>query len=153
MLVILEGCDGSGKTTLAKNLAKAMNAEIIHCNQYTPNNYKFFCDIIESSRERNIIADRFMYGQFVYQEEGERRLTTQFASALENLHKLEAKLIECGGKVVFVTAPIEEIKERLQLRGETLINKLSVETVLSRFKGTFNLSMLTIEEWNTGGEQ
>ena len=74
MLVVLEGCDGSGKSTLARFLSKIMNAEIVHCTASTPNNYDYFLNIIEASKTRNIIADRFCYGQFVYQEAEDRRL-------------------------------------------------------------------------------
>jgi thymidylate kinase len=156
MLIILKGCDGTGKTTLANSLAAVMNAEIIHCSQYTPNDFNFFSKVIEASKNRNIIADRFMYGQFVYQEEEDRPLRdyiNEDVSSLYNLHRLEVKLLEAGGRVVHVTAPDGEIKERLQERGEILINGLTVEEVQARFRGTFKLSMLPIVTWNTGKYQ
>lgn len=154
MLIVLEGCDGTGKSTLANSLAKVLGAEIIHCSQYTPNDYNFFTQIIESSKDRHIIADRFMYGQFVYQNEEERPLSEMSKygygkSALGNLHMLETQILEAGGRVIHVVAPIEEIQERLQLRGEVVINGLTIEEVVSRFKGTFRHSILPIIEWDT----
>ena len=66
MLIVLEGCDGSGKTTVARNLQNILpDAEIIHCTRETPNDYSFFWHLIQASKDRHIIADRFCYGQFV----------------------------------------------------------------------------------------
>ena len=40
MLFVLEGCDGSGKTTVAKHLKNILPAaEIVHCTTDTPNDY------------------------------------------------------------------------------------------------------------------
>ena len=171
MLVVLEGCDGTGKTTLANMLSKVMNAEIVHCSQYTPNDYSFFHGIIEASKERNIIADRFCYGQFVYQEECDRPLAVKEGSehnvvigndvyqfdngvpAMKMLHILETEMLQAGAKVIHVVAPIDEIKDRLQARREYVINSLTVEEVVARFRGTFNMSILQVEEINTGGYQ
>ena len=168
MLVVLEGCDGSGKSTLAKELSEIMNAEVIHCSQYTPNDYSFFHNIIEASKARNIIADRFCYGQFVYQKEHERPLhikqegthsvvigsdVYEFengCSALDILHLLETEMLEAGSRVVYVTAPDDEIKERLQNRQEQLINGMTVEAVQNNFKSIFSFSILPIITYDTG---
>lgn len=152
MLIVLEGCDGSGKSTLASSLAKILDAEVVHCTQFTPNTYKFFNDIVNASQHRNIIADRFCYGQFVYQEEDQRPLKDFTGNSLETLHRLEMRMLETGAKVIHVTAPDETIKDRLALRGEVVINRLSVEDVQARYRGTFRNSMLNIIEWNTGME-
>lgn len=165
MLYILEGCDGAGKTTVATKLAKVLDAEIIHCSQYTPNDFSFFVHIAEAAKEKNIIADRFCYGQFVYQEEENRPLrespivtTLGFGdrdgvSALKNLHQLETIMLDCGVKVIYVTAPVDDIKERLALRGEVLINGLTVEDIMIRYTAVRKNSILPWIEWNTGGEE
>ena len=73
MKFILEGIDGSGKSTLAKKIQetfKFMNFEIFHCTRYTPNNLKFFTEIILNND--NLIIDRMHIGQLVYQTEKER---------------------------------------------------------------------------------
>lgn len=150
MLVILEGCDGSGKSTLARSLAKVLGAEIIHCTSTTPNDKKFFEGIIEASKTRNIIADRFCYGQFVYQKEKDRPL-----GSFQNLHRLETKMLKAGVRVVYVEAPLEEIEKRLNDRGEKVINGLTVEEVMVRFEDVLsNQSMMggRLIRWNTGGE-
>lgn len=150
MLIVLEGCDGSGKSTLARNLAKVLDAEIIHCTSTTPNDEKFFEGIIEASKTRNIIADRFCYGQFVYQKEKDRPL-----GSFQNLYRLEIKMLKVGARVVYVEAPIEEIEKRLKDRGEKVINGLTVAEVMTRFEDVLsNQSKLCrrLIRWNTGGE-
>jgi thymidylate kinase len=113
MLIVLEGCDGSGKTTVARHLKNILpDAEIIHCTRETPNDMPFFIEILTAAKTRNIIADRFCYGQFVYQSEEERNLTERELSYLE-LH-----MIADGVRVIHVTAPVDEIEDRLTLRGE-----------------------------------
>lgn len=149
MLVILEGCDGSGKSTLARSLAKVLGADIIHCTSRTPNDKKFFESIIEASKTRNIIADRFCYGQYVYQEKKDRPLGNY-----EDLNNLEAKMLAAGAKVLFVGAPIEEIEERLAARGEKLVNGLKVGEVILKFEELFTLHSIlgdNVIQWNTGG--
>lgn len=155
MLIVLEGCDGTGKTTLATLLSKLMNAEIIHCSTHTPNTYKFFHNLIEFSKEKNIIADRWCYGQFVYQAEEERPLRdySQKAASEYNLRILEEEMLEAGAKVILVKATPEVIRKRLEARGETLINGLTVEEVSQKFETVKNESMLTWLEYSTGGEQ
>lgn len=147
MLIVLEGCDGSGKSTLAQDLAKILDAEIIHCSAKTPNNKEFFEGIIESSRYKNIIADRFCYGQFVYQPEGERPL-----GYIHDLNMLELKMLDIGTKVIFVEAPNEIIENRLAAREEKCINGLTVPEIQQRFIELFDNFSLFSENyirWDT----
>ena len=148
MLYVLEGCDGSGKTTTALWLSKLLDAEIIHCNTTTPNNESFFKNIIRMSDKKNIIADRWCYGQFVYQEEENRPLQCSWQSALNALYSVEKEMLEFGSKVIYVQASAETIKKRLAERNEILINGLSVEEVIARFDNIRKKSMLTwLDSW------
>lgn len=112
MLIVLEGCDGTGKTTLAHNLSKILGAEIIHCTTDTPNTVWFFRDIIEMAQTRNIIADRFCYGQFVYQSEDKRQLTKH------DLYNLELAMLNTGARVVYVDCDEQVLNARLAARNE-----------------------------------
>ena len=145
MLIVLEGCDGSGKTTIANNLKAIMpNAEIIHCTTETPNTFDFFRAIIQASKERDIIADRFCYGQFVYQTEEERHLTD------EQLYALEIGMLAAGAKVVHVTAPVPAIVNRLSWRNEDTVYPVS--EITSRYCELFEGTLIKPYLWWTGSD-
>lgn len=143
MLVVLEGCDGAGKSTLAEFLAKLLNADIVHCTAETPNDYEFFDNIISAAITKNIIADRFCYGQFVYQEKEDRRLSKA------DLRILETRMLEADGKVILVTAPEDVILARLASRGE--ITHMPVKDILSRFEKVMSKSILPVMRYDTLG--
>lgn len=145
MLIVLEGCDGVGKSTLARSLAKVLDARIVHCTRTTPNDYKFFKNIIDASKNQNIIADRFCYGQFVYQKPKERHLTW------EQLSQLELDMIEAGAKVIYVKASEREVLKRLRLRGER--TSIPVGEIMDRFEALFEDAVEQPYIWWTGGDE
>jgi thymidylate kinase len=141
MLIVLEGADGVGKSTIAKRLARILNARIIHCTKDTPNDLAYFRSILYASEEQHIIADRFCYGQFVYQSEEERKLTQ------DELYRLEADMLNMGAKVIYVTASEKTIEARLNKRSE--IPMYPVKELLERFDTVMKQSTLQIEIWRT----
>jgi thymidylate kinase len=143
MLIVLEGCDGSGKTTIANNIKAILpHAEIIHCTTETPNDFDFFSSLIEASKERDIIADRFCYGQFVYQTPAERKLTPQQLTALE------VSMVAAGAKVIHVTAPVETIRQRLSWRKE----ECPVVDITDRYIDLFERTFIKPHLWWTGSD-
>lgn len=130
MLIILEGWDGAGKTTLAKLLHNVLDeSEIIHCTSETPNDEEFFKKIISAAHQRHIIADRFCYGQYVYQEQDDRPLTfyrdkdgtlETWEGEYEGLHNLEAYMLNqhVPVKLIYVYSDPKTIVNRLRTRGE-----------------------------------
>lgn len=147
MLIVLEGCDGSGKTTLAKMLATLFDANIVHCTTKTPNDYEYFRQIIESSKTKNIIADRFCYGQFVYQTEEERKLD------LPMLYKLEASMLSVNAKVIYMDTSAEYAYYKLQNRGDTQQTCEELKEHIKGFNKIFELSSLQVYRYKvlTGG--
>jgi thymidylate kinase len=144
MLFVLEGCDGSGKTTVAKHLKNILpDAEIIHCTTDTPNDWGFFHDLILAGDDKNIIADRFCYGQFVYQNPKERPLGER------ELLELETMMLAHGVKVIHVAAPVDEIEERLVFRGEK--TNIPVGEICDRYLDLFEeKSLIKPYVWWTG---
>ena len=130
MLIILEGCDATGKTTLANLLKEVYNGTIIHCTAETPNNFDFFSEIIYASQYEHIIADRFCYGQFVYQDEEERSICYKEVMTLDNkfdnafdsswnaLYILETKMLSHPMKLIYTYSDIDTISNRMIARGE-----------------------------------
>lgn len=126
MMIVLEGVDGAGKTTLANILAKIYNAGIVHATRETPNNWAWFSELMNVARDRNVIMDRSFWGQFVYQDPEERKLSW------EQLHELEHRLEQEDGKLIYVTADDEDILKRLSDRAEDLSRPL--KTLKARYE-------------------
>ena len=147
MLIVLEGCDGSGKTTVARHLKSILpDAEIVHCTTDTPNNYEFFMSLIEAGDTRNIIADRFCYGQFVYQKPRERHLSDS------DLTMLEVAMVAHRVKVIHVAASVDEIEDRLALRGEK--TDIPVGNICDRYLDLFeSKSLIKPYLWWTGVDE
>lgn len=137
MLIVLEGCDGVGKTTVAEQFASEIkDAQIVHCTRETPNDFEFFMDFIERAKTENIILDRGMYGQFVYQEHNERKLTP------EQLLELEKQMSAIKAIVFYILASRDAIRSRLNARLEVL--SLPLETILARYESIFARSIIPI---------
>lgn len=137
MLIVLEGCDGTGKTSIAKLIQAVIpGAEIVHCTAETPNDFKFFSKLIDIGQYRNIILDRGMYGQFVYQSPEDRKLSHK------QLRALELNMIRTGAKVVHVTAMKQTVEDRLNSRSEIPMHTVSV--LLSRFDDLFEKSLMPV---------
>ena len=130
MLIVLEGCDGSGKsslTDLIKNLAHdSEDVEIIHATRETPNDMEWFMSIMDRAKHHNIIMDRAFWGQFVYQKPNERKL------GFEDLRRLECRLSDEGGKLIYVYSPERVIARRLRNRSE--IPSLPIRSLLRKYK-------------------
>ena len=137
MLIVLEGCDGTGKSSIAKLIQAVMlDAEIIHCTAETPNDFKFFSKLIDIGQYRNIILDRGLYGQFVYQSPEDRKLSHK------QLRSLEMRMLSTGAKVVHVTAMQQTVEDRLNNRSEVPMHTVSV--LLSRFDDLFEKSLMPV---------
>lgn len=141
MMIVLEGIDGVGKTTLANLLSKTYDAGIIHATRETPNDWAWFNELMDLAKDRNIIMDRSFWGQFVYQDPDERKLSW------EQLHELEHRLDQEGGKLIYVTANTTDILERLKGRAETLSRPLDL--LKERYEAVILLSECPVIIYNT----
>lgn len=110
MKIILEGCDGVGKTTLANILANKYDLDICHCTSSDPADFMFY---YQSARKDNIIWDRHTLGELIYPKVFNRtqQICTEDARIVVNYFR------ELGGKIFVLTANNDVIEERLLLRG------------------------------------
>ena len=106
MKIVLEGCDGTGKSTLANLLANKYHLDICHCTQHDPADYKFYKQTI---RKENIVWDRHVVGELIYPEVFDRK--PQICEEDARLVVLYGK--EAGTKFFILDDDIEVIKERL----------------------------------------
>lgn len=110
MKIILEGADGTGKTTLAKILANKYGLEIAHCTQHDAADYNFYRQTL---RKENVIWDRHTLGELIYPSVFGRKqqIGTEDARLVMHYAKQE------GVKVFVLTCDNDTIRERLYERG------------------------------------
>lgn len=133
MLILIEGCDGSGKSTLSRFLSDLLGGTVVHLSSNTTNNYATMMHIIESSKDNIVIMDRSMYGQFVYQTEEER--TEKNWLREKDLSEIEAYMLSVGVVPILCVANEETLKHRIAQRGDsaTEFDKLNQLEVQNRF--------------------
>lgn len=110
MRVIIEGCDGTGKTTLAKILAEKYNLDMCHCTQHDGKDYDFY---FQTLRKENVIWDRHTLGELIYPEIFDRRPEI----TLEEVANLMRYVKENNIKIFVLTADQETLRKRLLSRG------------------------------------
>lgn len=145
MLIILEGCDATGKTTLANMLAPLLNAQIVHSTTETPNTYGYFEELVRASEHTNIIADRFCYSQFVYQDNEHRPLKLvsdeymTFKNEWDVLHMLECQMLRYNTKVIYCYADAGVVAERMIARGE---NPIAIDEILCGYRDLWKKTLI-----------
>ena len=145
MLIILEGCDATGKTTLDNMLAPLLNAQIVHSTSETPNDYRYFEELLRASEYTNIIADRFCYSQFVYQDSEHRPLKLvsdeymTFKNEWEILHMLECEMLRYNTKLIYCYADAGVIAERMIARGE---DPIAIDEILCGYRDLWKKTLI-----------
>lgn len=148
MKIILEGCDGTGKTTLAKILANRYGLDICHCTQDDPGDYEFYRQTL---RKENVIWDRHTIGELIYPKVFGRRQKIGCEDARLLMHHAK----EGGVNVLVLTADIESIHNRIDARGNEdtkVYNNLAyIDKQFRRYAEEFRLpiidtSKMTINE-------
>lgn len=109
MKIILEGCDGTGKTTLAKVLADRYSLDICHCTSNDPADFDFYK---QTARKENVVWDRHTIGELIYPTIFNRKM---------QISPEDARIVlgiarEHNGKVIVLTAEDEIIRQRLSAR-------------------------------------
>lgn len=132
-IVVLEGCDGTGKTTLAKALAAQHGYAVVHSGR-TPDSF----DLL--ARYRSILAiagkialDRSFISELVYGplQSGRSRLTASDAAELALL------VAARGGVLVHLTASPETIVTRLRVRDGSAPPVERIRTLVEAYHTVF----------------
>lgn len=110
MKIILEGCDGTGKTTLANLLAEKYGMDVCHCTHKDPADYEFYKQTL---RKENVIWDRHTLGELIYPNIFKRRAQIGAEDARLLMHYAKEEKV----KVFVLTCNVTEIWRRLDRRG------------------------------------
>ncbi len=144
--IAIEGCDGVGKTTLAKRLAREHGFRIVHSGP-TPLGHdlrtRYHRILMEPGR---VVLDRCFISELVYGplfRDGSRLGRADVADLCHDLARRD-------GVVVYVTASTETLLERLRERGEH-VQAGTLSAIQRAYEGVVNelRARLTIVTYST----
>lgn len=129
MLVIIEGPDCAGKTTLADNMRRFTAAKILHRGPPEDDPFVEYTAELEDYRPeglgKNVVCDRWHWGEMVYGPllRGESKLSW------DDFRKVEDFLLKRGAVVAFLWDMPSELEKRMKERGDDLVSAEMLESV------------------------
>lgn len=141
MLIILEGPEAAGKSTLAEQLHAQTGYPIIHSDKPKTEQDKLHMLMMYAGfiyADKNVILDRCWYSEMVY---GNIMRDKSYVD-LEQMYHLEKMILEnCSGSIlIHCTAPVEKLWHRCNVRGEDYVTDIKT---LTRIKDGFEYLMHT----------
>jgi len=121
MRIIVEGCDGVGKSTYASFLADTYGCDVIHMTSGSPKNLRSY---LHRLRNDNVIFDRFFISEVIYSKVFMRK--TKIREFEIRFLLFVCKLMEC--KIYVMTHSDDVILARLKARddeSDTILNHIS----------------------------
>lgn len=120
MIIIIEGPDGAGKTTLAKKISEQTGYMLLHRTQpKTEEDKKRMMDeyvqVIKAGK--NCIMDRCWYSEMVYGP----IMRDESVISFVQMYELESLLARNGALIIHCTAPEQTLWKRCLRRGEDYI--------------------------------
>ena len=124
MLLIFEGPDGSGKTTLIEKFISQSDRVWDKRHFSNPKTIEdqvnmagMYMDLVKEAETKDIIMDRSWYSELVYGPifRGESCIS------YKDLFELEVTCYNCRAIVVYVSVGIDTLWERCLARGETFV--------------------------------
>lgn len=137
MIILLDGPDGSGKTTLANKLAKMAGGYVTHCTQPKPedgNMFEMYERILNAHKDsvpkdhRVIILDRCWYSEMVYGPIMRGKSDISYPE----MFALEAIVARRGGILIHCTDTPETLWCRCTTRGEDYIKDYGTFTEICK---------------------
>ena len=120
MIIIIEGPDGSGKTTLAQKLSKQTGYPVVHRSQ--PKNdeekqrmFREYMVAIEAGK--NVIFDRCWYSEMAYGPV----MRDDSVISYPEMYLLEEKLAKHGALIIYCPDKPKTLWQRATKRGEDYI--------------------------------
>lgn len=108
MNIVIEGCDGTGKSTIAKHLCEIFGLQYWH--ESAPRTFAEYSMMLACG---GFVFDRFCVGQFVYNAPEQQKLS------FEELQKLFSEVFpKTNTLFIYVDAHTDTIISRLIARGE-----------------------------------
>lgn len=145
-IIIIEGCDAAGKSTLIEALSsklknfvvkKGSSFEHSQCDQ---NELFFKFREMLGLEEGSIVDDNIIFDRFVYSNEVYASLYDDYAILSDDQRRRIEKAIDHETLVVYLYASPEELQKRLNERGDDYVKADRIPAILAKY----NESLLKI---------
>lgn len=140
MVIIIEGCDKVGKSTLAKYIEEKYGFRYIKVSQPKKcGPYKEYSDLLVSIKKgENVVFDRFHVGEEVYGPiyRGKSGLTQ------EQFQGIETSINNHNGILIYCYDRAENIAKRFKENNETFTKEKDIENILNSYKNVLKKSKL-----------
>lgn len=148
MRILIDGCDGTGKTSVCEKLANKLGCNIVRLTHDGDRNFRAYSEAIIPD---NMIHDRTFISEIIYPKYFGRasRLMSSSVPALYGL------IEQYHAKVFILTADNDEIKRRLNIRGDEFLDDFEkikginydyIETALAHYYIMIDTTNKTIDE-------
>lgn len=141
-IIILEGENKTGKTTLANYFVDKYKFKVLKCSQPSGDPYIEYMEIIKKLGRMNkkIVVDRFYLGEFVYGPiyRGKSGLTKK------QMMNIELKLLSLGVKIIYCHDTVKNIGKRFEEEGEEFATTNKIGRSLKLFDNILASSILPI---------
>lgn len=147
-IIILEGCDAVGKSSIAEDLARITGFETVKGSSFEISQlgeqgmFEYMMDLLD---RENIIIDRFFWSNYVYGN------LYDYPTMSDYQFTRLANKAERNALTVYITANHEVIKDRMRKRGDDMIKADEVNSILRKYEevisdaSTFQKMMLRFD--------
>lgn len=128
-IIVLEGADGTGKTTAAGKLKRILNADVLHFGP--PERHPLYeYEIALQNITRNTVIDRLHWGELVYGPiyRGESKLS--FAGKLH----IDMMLAARGATIFHFDQSLDVVKMRVAERGDNYVQAEHLDQILRHYR-------------------
>lgn len=129
-IILLEGVDGAGKSTMAKLLQKLTGYEIVSGSNFelAEKGADYMFDFLRDlSNRQNIIVDRSWLSNYIY-----ARLYNKNSMTDEQFEEL-TRLFDEKSIMIVLTASLDVLVERINTRGDEYIKTDEIQPILENY--------------------
>lgn len=138
MIIIIEGPDGAGKTTLANKIHQQTGYMLLHRSQPKSEEEKAkmmdeYLDVIKSGK--NCIMDRCWYSEMVYGPV----MRDAAVISYPQMYTLERQVARTGGMIIHCTGSLQTLWKRCLSRGEDyIVDKATFTRIYNGYETIMN---------------